>query len=137
MKILVIDGQGGGIGKNLIEQLKVNFPDSEITAIGTNSVATSNMLKAGADFAATGENSVIVACRETELIVGPIGIVMTDSMIGEITEKISSAVSRCSAPKILIPVSKCKAKIAGTKDCPFSKYISDAIKIINNEYINK
>lgn len=135
MNILVIDGQGGGIGKNIIEQVKSRLSNVNVTAVGTNSTATSNMLKAGADNAATGENSVVVACKNTDIIIGPIGIVITDSMIGEITQVISNSIARSDAVKILIPVSKCHAHIAGLKESPISKYIDDAIDLIKNNYI--
>lgn len=133
MNIVVIDGQGGGIGKNLIEQLRLSIPDAYITAIGTNSTATSCMLKAGASVAATGENSVVVACARADIIAGPIGIVIADSMIGEITERMAHAIAISRASKVLIPVSKCNTKIAGLSDIPMSKYIESAVKIIKNE----
>ena len=91
MKIVIIDGQGGRMGKAVIEQLKSSYPELELYAIGTNSIATSAMLKAGASYGATGENPVIVNARNADLIIGPIGIVMADSLMGEIT-----AVNRCN-----------------------------------------
>ena len=135
MKILVIHGQGGGIGKNVIEQIKTKLSNAEVVAIGTNSTATSNMLKAGADSAAKGENSVVVACKNADVIIGPIGIIITDSMIGEITEVMSNAIARSEAYKILIPVSKCQTCIAGLKESPISKYIDDAIEIIKTKML--
>lgn len=91
-KIVVIDGQGGRMGKTVVEQLKNTYPDLPLTAIGTNSIATSAMLKAGADLGATGENPVITACRDADLIIGPLGIVIADSLLGEITPAMSSAI---------------------------------------------
>ncbi len=88
MNILVIDAQGGGIGKAAVSSLKSAFPNAEIVAVGTNTVATSAMLKAGADHAATGENSVIVCSKDADFIVGPVGIVIADAMYGEITPKL-------------------------------------------------
>ena len=80
MKILVIDGQGGGLGRQLVSALKAAFPESEIIAVGTNALATSAMLKAGAEHAATGENAVVVNCRKADIIVGASGIAIADSM---------------------------------------------------------
>ena len=94
MEILIIDAQGGGIGKQLIIEINKNFKDAHITAVGTNSVATTNMLKAGAKNAATGENAVVVGCRKADIIIGPVGIVIADSMYGEITPKMAVAVDR-------------------------------------------
>lgn len=85
MKVLVIDGQGGGLGRQLVTAVKARYPEAEVLAVGTNSAATNAMLKAGADQAATGENSVAVACRKADAIMGPVGIVIADSMLGEIT----------------------------------------------------
>ena len=101
MKITVIDAQGGGIGKQLVMAIRDNFPDYNITAVGTNSAATAAMLKAGAHRAATGENSVVVASREADIITGPIGIVIADSMLGEITANMAVAIGRSRAKKIL------------------------------------
>ena len=88
-KITIIDGQGGRMGQTLIEQLKKEFPNQELLAIGTNSIATSAMIRAGADYGATGENPVIVASRDSDIIIGPIGIVIADSLFGEVTSKMA------------------------------------------------
>lgn len=127
MKIIVIDGQGGSLGKQLITQLRKAMPDQPITAIGTNSIATSVMLKAGADAGATGENPVLVGSSGADLILGPIGVLIADSLLGEITPAMASAVGRSPAIKILIPVSKCNCMIAGTPDLPLAKYIESAV----------
>ena len=82
MKILVIDGQGGKIGKMLVENLKKNLPEYEIIAFGTNSIATATMLKAGADFGATGENPVIVNCIDADIIIGPLRIIISNALLG-------------------------------------------------------
>ena len=134
MKIVIIDGQGGRMGKAVIEQLKSSYPELELYAIGTNSIATSAMLKAGASYGATGENPVIVNARNADLIIGPIGIVMADSLMGEITPKMAvaigqstaamaTAVSSSSAYKILIPVNRCNHFIAGCQGGSLSDYI--------------
>lgn len=130
MDIVVVDGQGGGIGKALVEQLKKEFPTEELIVIGTNAVATSNMLRAGADFGVTGENAIIYNCKRASIIVGPIGIVLTNGLMGEITNKMAEAIADSDAQKILIPVAKCSVKIAGVEDMPMGKYIEQAIAMI-------
>lgn len=129
MKIVVIDGQGGRIGKSLIEKIREASIDCYITAIGTNSTATSVMLKAGADNGATGENPVVIACRHADVIVGPIGIIAADSMLGEITPKMAEAVGQSDARKILVPVNKC-FEVAGVVEKSLSEYINDAVELI-------
>ncbi len=125
--ILIIDGQGGKLGKNLIEAIKARIKSIEITAIGTNGIATSTMLKGGADYAATGENPIIVACRKADIIIGPIGIVIADSLMGEITPKMATAISQSNALRILIPANKCDNIIVGVPDLSMSALISDTI----------
>ncbi len=134
MKILVIDGQGGRIGCRLIEYIKENLPGAVITAVGTNSIATANMLKSGADHGATGENPVVVCSRDADYIIGPLGIVLADSMLGEVTERMASAVARSSAKRILIPVNRCDTMIAGAAELSPSDLIAEALKIIINNY---
>lgn len=130
MNVLVIDAQGGGIGKQLVTEIKREIPSAHITAVGTNSAATSAMLKAGADEAATGENSVIVACRRADVIVGPIGIVIADSLLGEITPKMAVAVAQSSAKRILIPFNHCDNIIAGISDLTVGNLIRSAVQEI-------
>ena len=112
MKILIVDGQGGGIGRQLVEALK-REGERDITCVGTNAIATSAMLRAGATRAATGENAAIVACREAEVIVGPIGIVVADALLGEVTPRMAAAVGQSRARKVLIPVNQCGNFIVG------------------------
>lgn len=124
MKILVIDAQGGGIGKQLITAIKKkNYQNVTVTAIGTNSVATGAMLKAGADIAATGENPVIVNCRSADVIIGPIGIVIADALYGEITPEMAKAVAQSPARRLLLPVNKCDNIIIGVDDLSLSHLI--------------
>ncbi|MCL2705701.1 MAG: DUF3842 family protein [Spirochaetaceae bacterium] len=132
MKILVIDGMGGGIGKSVIERLRQETDEHSILAIGTNAIATSVMLKAGADLSATGENAIIYNCSKVDVIIGTIGIVLANSMLGEISPRIAEAVSGSEAMKILIPTSKCNTFIAGIKDQPTAKYIDDIPRILVN-----
>ena len=123
MKITIIDGQGGKIGQSIIEQLKKMRPDLELYAIGTNGIATSAMLKAGADYGATGENPAIVNAQNSDIIVGPIGIVFANSLLGEITPAIATAIGTSSAYKILIPVNRCNHYIVGCADIGLGEYI--------------
>lgn len=113
MEILVIDGQGGGLGRQLVAAVKKTVPQAVVTAIGTNSAATSAMLKAGADRAATGENAVVVGCRRADVILGPIGIVMADALLGEITPAMAQAVAQSDARRILIPSNRCDTLVVG------------------------
>ena len=131
MNILVIDGQGGQIGAQLIKEITAQFPNKRITAIGTNAVATAAMLKAGAKNAATGENPVIVACRKADVIIGPIGIVIADSLLGEVTEPMALAIAKADAVRILIPLNKCENLVAGVPNLNTGALIADAITKLN------
>ena len=114
MKILVIDGQGGRLGRRLAEGIRKAFPEAEITAIGTNSMATENMMRSEcADHLATGENAVIVGCRNADIIIGPVGIAMADAMMGEISPAMANAVASSSAYRVLIPMNLCRTYVAG------------------------
>lgn len=128
MKVVIIDGQGGSIGKAVTERIK-NLP-CEIYAIGTNTAATSAMLKAGAKYGATGENPVVVNVRDADVIVGPVGIIAADSLLGEITPRMAAAVACSRAKKILIPQSRCKIYVAGTPDMPMGEAIEAVVKAV-------
>ena len=136
-RILIIDGQGGRIGSQLIEALRERIKDAEITAVGTNSIATANMLKASPDSAATGENPVIVACRKADVIAGPVGIVIADSLGGEVTPKMAKAVGQSNAARVLIPVNRCDNMVAGVGDVPMTALIRDAAGLIQKALDNK
>jgi len=127
MNITIIDGQGGQLGAQLVKEISSKFPDINLTAIGTNAVATATMLKAGAETAATGENSVLVACRKADVIMGPVGIVIADSLLGEITDKMAVAIGQADATRILLPMNKCDNLIAGVPDLSTKALIADAI----------
>lgn len=127
MKVVIIDGQGGRIGQSLVEKIKEAKLSCDITAIGTNSAATAAMLKAGADRGATGENPVLVACRDADVIMGPLGIIAADSLMGEITADMAAAVARSSATKVLLPVNMCNKIVAGTRSMTMSALISEAV----------
>ncbi len=116
MKIVVIDGQGGRLGKLLVETALNRFPGAQLTAVGTNTIATAAMIKAGARRAATGENAVIVACRDADFIVGPMGIVIADALLGEITPAMACAVGQSRACRVLLPMGKCENVVAGIRE---------------------
>ena len=125
MKIVVIDGQGGNIGRRIVEEIKNRKLECLVMAIGTNSTATALMMKGGADIGATGENPVVLASRDADVIIGPIGIILADSMYGEITPKMAESIGASKARKILIPINKC-VTVAGVDE---SMSISEYIKI--------
>ena len=125
MKILVIDGQGGQLGAQIIKSVKSKIAGAEITAVGTNSAATLAMLKAGADNAATGENPVKAACRSADVIIGPVGIVIADSLFGEITPDMAVAIGQADAVRILVPMNKCENQVAGVPDLSTAALIND------------
>lgn len=130
MNILVIDAQGGGIGKQAVSAIKKEIKGAVVTAMGTNGAATSAMLKAGADYAATGENAVIVNCRRADVIVGPVGIVIADSLLGEITPSMAAAVGQSKARKILIPVNHCDNIIVGVPDLSIGALTKNVVEIL-------
>ena len=132
LKILVIDGQGGKIGRQLIETILNSVSGAEILAVGTNSTATSSMIKGGAKNAATGENAVIVGCRAADVIIGPVGIVLADALFGEITPAMSAAVGSSTAQKILIPINKCGAIVAGTQGQSITDLIQYAVAALKD-----
>ena len=132
MKITIIDGQGGRIGRTVIEQLKKKHEHLELYAIGTNSAATAAMLKAGADYGATGDNALIVNAADSDLIVGPVGIIFANALLGEITPAAATAVSASIAFKILIPVNRCNHYIAGLQEAPMGDYIRSAVEKIES-----
>lgn len=127
MKTVVIDGQGGRLGQMIVEEIKKEKIDTDVYAIGTNSIATSAMLRAGADFGATGENPVIVACRDADIITGPIGIISADSLLGEVTPKMAVAIGQSGALKLLIPVSHCNNRVVGVKGQTMTEMIKEAV----------
>ena len=133
MNILVIDGHGGGLGAQLVSAVIKNFPEHKVRAVGTNSTATVAMIKAGAKEAATGENAVIVGCKTADIIIGPVGIVVADSLLGEVTPKMAVAVGQSHGKRLLIPINQCDNTIVGTANLPVSKLLQSVVAFIKEE----
>ena len=127
MNILVMDAQGGGIGKQVVTAVRTRFPDVTITAVGTNAAATTAMLRAGADEGATGEHAAVVCCRRADVIIGPVGIVIADAMLGEVTPRMAVAVGQSAAKRILIPVNHCANFIAGVADLSLGRLVDSVV----------
>ena len=130
MKVVVIDGQSGRMGQLFIERAKSVSLPCQIVAVGTNAIATSAMLKAGAENGATGENPVVVACRTADIIVGPIGILAADSLMGEITPTMAVAIGQSSAKKLLLPGNQCNNIVAGVANLSLSKLMEEAVELL-------
>ena len=130
MRVVIIDGQSGRIGQLLVERIRKTNLNCDLVAIGTNAIATSAMLKAGASMGATGENPVIVACRTADVIVGPIGILAADSMLGEVTPNMAVAVGQSRATKLLLPVNLCTNLVVGTQSLSLSAILDDAVEAL-------
>ena len=129
--LMVMDGQGGGIGRVIIKKLRDAFGEEvEILALGTNSVATSQMMRAGANRGATGENAIITMAPKVDIIIGPLAIIMANSMMGEVTSEMSQAISSSNAFKLLIPLTQERVTILGVSDEPLPHLIDQAIEII-------
>lgn len=132
MKIVVVDGQGGRLGKLLVEGLRQAGIQAQIIAVGTNSIATAAMMKAGADAGATGENPVILCARDADFILGPIGILAADALLGEVTAPMAAAIGRSPAQKILIPVNRCRNTVVGIRDLTMSELVREAVSMVKN-----
>lgn len=129
MKIVIIDGQGGRMGSLLTEKVKrAALPGAQLYGIGTNSIATAAMLKAGADYGATGENPVVTACRDADFIIGPLGILAADSLLGEVTPLMAKAVGQSPAMKILLPVNKCSNHVVGVRNLTMTEFVEQAVE---------
>ena len=132
MKVVVIDGQSGRMGQLFIERARSASLPCQIMAVGTNAIATSAMLKAGADNGATGENPVLVACRTADIIVGPIGILAADSLMGEISPTMAVAVGQSPARKLLLPVNQCNNIVAGVPNLSLGKLMDEAVELLKS-----
>lgn len=126
--VMVIDGQGGRMGRQIVKTLLERFPQIELLAVGTNSLATESMLKGGAEHAATGENAVVAGCRRADVIIGPIGIVLADALLGEVTPAMARAVGQSAAIRILIPSGRCETLVAGVNETGMNALLEDAVR---------
>lgn len=134
MRVAVIDGQGGGIGKNLAEKIKERFGERvTVLALGTNSVATSLMMRSGADEGASGENAIRVNASKVDLIVGSVGILSANAMLGELTPAMAEAIAASPAKKILIPLNRCNLLVTGTGGQGLPAHIEEAVAWIAKE----
>ena len=132
MKVAIIDGQGGRFGQLLAEAITKEKIDCDLYAIGTNSIATSAMMKGGARYGATGENPVLVACRDADVIIGPIGILSADSLLGEITPNMAVAIGQSKAMKLLLPVSHCNNQVIGVRSMSMGELISETVATLRS-----
>lgn len=132
--VLILDGQGGGVGSQLVRLLRPRLPeDCRILCVGTNVMATSAMLKAGAAQGATGENAVVYNAARADVILGPIGVVLADGILGEVSPAMAAAVSGSGAVKILIPSSSCGVYVAGVEECRLEEYLRRAVDLAVRE----
>ncbi len=128
-RICVIDGQGGGIGSFIIKKLKELFEETiEIIALGTNAIATAQMLKARANRGASGENAIVQTVKSVDIIIGPISIIIAHSMLGEVTPKIAEAVASSTAKKYLLPLSQENIKLVGMPSIPLPRLVEELIE---------
>ncbi len=134
MKIMIVDGQGGGVGRSLVEAMRERYPDAELIAVGTNAAATSNMMKGGTAVGATGENAVVYNSARVDYIVGPVGIIMANAMLGEITPRMAEAIASADVPVLLIPMSRCNARIMGVENRKLGDYIKEAVDKIAGDH---
>ena len=126
-KIVVIDGQGGRLGKMLIEEVRARLPQAELLAIGTNAVAASAMQRAGAVHAATGENPVVRGVMDADVVLGPLGIVVAHAILGEVTPRMAEAVGGCRAKKFLVPMNSCGVVVAGVQELGLAAHVRLAV----------
>ena len=133
MKIVVIDGQGGRLGGLLVERVKARLPQAQVYALGTNTAATAAMLKAGADFGATGENPVVRNVMDADGVLGPVGVVVANAILGEVTPAMAEAVGSCRAKKFLVPMNSCGVTEAGVEELPLSAYVAQAVEALAAE----
>jgi NAD(P)-dependent dehydrogenase (short-subunit alcohol dehydrogenase family) len=132
MKIAVIDGQGGGIGRSIVEKLKASAPNAEVLALGTNATATDRMLRAGADEGATGENAIIHNVKSVDIITGVIAILNANALMGELSPRIAEAIGASPAFKVLLPINRCGIYVVSVQEAPLSTHIENAVAAIGH-----
>ena len=131
--VVVVDGQGGGMGRGLVESIKKKWPKLHVRAVGTNSLATSAMLRAGADDGATGENAVVFNARQADLLLGPIGILTPNGLLGEVSPAMAGAVGASEAVKILLPSQRCSIRLAAGDPQPLQFYLDQDLRLLEEE----
>ena len=131
--VVVVDGQGGGMGRGLVESIKKKWPKLHVRAVGTNSLATTDMLRAGADDGATGENAVVFNARQADLLLGPIGILTPNGLLGEVSPAMAGAVGASEAVKILLPSQRCSIRLAAGDPQPLQFYLDQALRLLEEE----
>jgi hypothetical protein len=137
MIAMIMDGQGGGIGSAIIKGIREKISeDLDILALGTNSIATSRMMKAGANRGATGENAILYTSPKVDFIIGPLAIIMPNAMMGEITPGMAEAVSSSEAKKILIPLTQERVEIVGIAGEPLPHLVDQVVGIVKEMYKN-
>lgn len=130
MNIAVVDGQGGGIGRAIVEKVKKAFPDLNVMALGTNAVATGQMLRAGADEGATGENAIVHNMQHVDVVIGVIGILNANAMMGELSPAMASAIGGSHTYKILLPINRCHIHVVSVEDLPLGSHIDNAVEVL-------
>ena len=134
MKIVAVDGMGGSIGGQIIRRLRESLPDDlHVIALGTNAIAANNMMKAGANRGASGENAVIRSVEEADMIIGPISIVIPNSMMGELTAPMAVAIAGTKAQKVLLPLANPQVDLVGVSKEPLPHLMEEAIEIIRKK----
>lgn len=133
--VTVVDGQGGGMGRGLVEAVKRAWPDLRIRALGTNALATAAMLKAGADDGATGENAIVVNVARADVVLGPVGVAVPNGLLGEVTPRMAEAVGASEAVKILLPSQRCGIRLAMGPAQPMQFYLNDAVRLLGQELV--
>ncbi len=137
MRVAVIDGQGGGIGKLIVEKIRKALPETEIIALGTNALATSLMLKAGANEGASGENAIKVNAPRVDVIAGPLSILVANAMLGELTPTMAASIAQSDALKILLPLTRSRVEVIGAGNEPLPHQVDLLIQRLQNILVDR
>ncbi|HZL07394.1 MAG TPA: DUF3842 family protein, partial [Coriobacteriia bacterium] len=131
LRVMVVDGMGGRIGQEIVNRLRVAFgADVELLAVGTNSAATAAMMKAGANRGATGENAVRITVREADVVIGPLSLLIPDSMMGEVTPLMAESLALCSARKVMLPLTNPRIDLVGITKTPLPHLMEEAVTLV-------